>query len=319
MGLVFLVWGATPSLAETLTAELRPIVDEKAVFATVESIKEAPARARIGGTVTELGVVEGALVTGGERIAVIVDDKLALQLKALEAQIAALDSQVQLAQTELERARTLFAAGTIPKARLDQAQTAVDLAVGELRARTAERAVLAQQLNEGEVLAPTSGRVISVPASLGAVVLPGETVATVATENFILRLRLPERHARYIAEGDAVILGASDLGNNPARQGKIVKVYPLIDNGRVIADAQVEGLGDFFVGERVQVMISTTERQGIAVPQSFVSNRSGVDYVQIEGVGEVAVLRGRAFRSSDGTVMTEILTGVRNGDTLVKP
>ena len=37
------------------------------------------------------------------------------------------------------------------------------------------------------------------------------------------------------------------------RTGRIVKIYPEIDNGRVIADAEVDGLDDYFVGERVQV------------------------------------------------------------------
>src|SRR5271166_1605338 len=41
----------------------------------------------------------------------------------------------------------------------------------------AERAVIEQQLAEGDVLAPTSGRVLKVPVTPGTVVLPGEPVA----------------------------------------------------------------------------------------------------------------------------------------------
>ena len=318
-GLLALVCASAGQSADTYKAERIPVADLKSVFATVESVNEVPARARIGGTVTELPIDEGSLVKGGERIAMIVDDKLSLQLKAVEAQIAALNSQVQLSQTELERARKLFEAGTIPKSRLDQIQTNVELSVGGLRARTADRAVIAQQLSEGEVLAPTAGRVIRVPVTLGAVVLPGEAVATVAAENFILRLRLPERHARFVAEGDVVVLGGGELTGSRATKGKISKVYPLIESGRVIADAQVEGLGDFFVGERLRVLVTTAERQIVAVPRSYVSNRFGVDYVQVEGVGEVAVQRGREFEAGDGGTLVEILSGVREGDLLVRP
>ena len=76
--------------AETLTVEQRSVADEKAVFATVESISVVPARGRIGGTVVQLGVREGDRVTRGQAIASIGDEKLGLQMKALDAQIEAL-------------------------------------------------------------------------------------------------------------------------------------------------------------------------------------------------------------------------------------
>src|SRR5690242_9740381 len=48
--------------AETLTVVQQPVADEKAVFATVESISVVPARGRIGGTVVQLNVREGDAV-----------------------------------------------------------------------------------------------------------------------------------------------------------------------------------------------------------------------------------------------------------------
>ena len=191
------------------------ISDSKAVFATVESVNQVPARARIGGTLTSLTVDEGSAVSRDQIVAQVVDEKLALQIKALGAQIKALESQLALVTAEHARAETLFRSGTISKVRLDQAQTAVDAATGELRARNAEREVINQQLTEGEVHAPTAGRVIGVPVTIGTVVLPGETIGVIATENFILRLRLPERHARHIKNGDPVALEGRQFA--PAR------------------------------------------------------------------------------------------------------
>jgi hypothetical protein len=57
--------------AETLTVAQRPVADEKAVFATVESISVVPARGRIGGTVVQLKVREGDQVTAGQAITTI--------------------------------------------------------------------------------------------------------------------------------------------------------------------------------------------------------------------------------------------------------
>jgi hypothetical protein len=133
-------------------------------------------------------------------------------------------------------------------------------------ARVAERSVIQQQLTEGNVLAPTSGRVLKVPLRAGTVVLPGEPVAQIAEQNFVLRLRVPERHAGFLKAGDPVHIDAAELGESDARFGSIKLVYPQIEDGRVVADANVEGLGDYFVGRRVRVWVSAGKRTAIVIP-----------------------------------------------------
>ena len=140
--------------AELFTVTATQVADEKAVFATVESTSVVPARTRIGGTVAELAVKEGDSVRGGQVVAKIGDEKIALQMKSLDAQIAGLDAQLAQAQTDLSRAEDLFSRGTIPRARLDEARTAMNVASNAHRARTAERAVIAQQLAEGPCSPP---------------------------------------------------------------------------------------------------------------------------------------------------------------------
>ena len=53
------------------------------------------------------------------------------------------------------------------------------------------------------------------------------------------------------------------------------------EDGRMVADAAVEGLGDYFVGERIRVWISGGERSAFVIPASFVVTRFGVDYVRV--------------------------------------
>ena len=190
--------------AESFTVEPKAIADEKAVFATVESTNVVPARARIGGTVVALAVKHGDAVRQGEVVATVGDEKLALQLKSLDAQIAGLEAQFSQTQADLARTQDLFTRGTVPRTRLDEAQTAFNVASNALKARTAERSVLQQQVTEGNVLAPTSGRVLKVPVTTGTVILPGEPVANIAVQDFILRLRVPERHARFLKVGDTI-------------------------------------------------------------------------------------------------------------------
>ena len=201
----------------TFTVSLTGLTDEKAVFATVESPYVVPARARIDGTIATLSVRQGDAVKEGQVIAVVGDEKLLLKISSLDAQIAGLQSQLAEAQTELMRAEMLYRSQAGSKAAYDQARTAVDVASSALRARTAERAQAQQNLEEGQVLAPVAGRVLTVPFTQGTVVMNGNTIATIGEEPFRLRLRLPERHAVVLKAGDPIRLAAHQLGADPGQ------------------------------------------------------------------------------------------------------
>jgi RND family efflux transporter MFP subunit len=308
--------------ADTFTVAPQRVADEKAVFATVESANIVPARARIGGTVAELNVKDGDEVTTGQVVATVGDEKLVLQMKSLDAQIAGLEAQLAQADTNLKRAEDLFAKSTIPRTTLDQAQTAFNVATNAHRSKVAERSVVEQQLSEGKVLAPTAGRVLTVPVTTGTVILPGEPVATIAEKNFVLRLRVPERHALDLKAGDTIRVDSTELGANGAKFGTIALVYPQIQDGRVIADARVEGLGDYFVGERIRVWVSAGKRDSVIVPSSFIVTRFGIDYARVRKGNEVIdvpVQRGRFIPRPDMPDALEILSGLQAGDVLVQP
>ena len=308
--------------AETLTVVQRSIADEKAIFATVESISVVPARSRIGGTVAQLHVREGDAVTRGQAIAVVGDEKLVLQMKSLDAQIQALQAQADQAQIDFDRTEGLVDRGTLPRVKLDETRTALNVAQNGLRARTAERAVVQQQLNEGQVLAPQDGRVLKRLVAVGSVMLPGDPVVTIAQQDFKLRLRIPERHARFLKTGDRIRIEGAESGEEAAKWGVIDLVYPQIEEGRVIADAKVEGLGEYFVSDRLRVWIAGDTRPAFVIPSSYVTTRFGIDYVQLrqgDHTVSVPVQRGHDLPTPDLRNGLEILSGIRAGDQLVRP
>ena len=139
----------------TLVVAATTVPDQKAVFATVESRRIVPARARISGTVVELAVKEGDSVELEQVLAIVGDEKLSLQLKSLDAQIAGLEAQRAQAQSDLTRAEDLFSRGAIPRTRLDEVRTAFNVAENALRARTAERAVVQQNLPKAACWRPS--------------------------------------------------------------------------------------------------------------------------------------------------------------------
>ena len=304
---------AAPMAAGELVVQPIETVETNALFGSVESRFVVPARSRIGGTLTILDVTEGSEAKAGQVIARITDPKLESQLVAADARIASAKSQLENAETELARNEELLAKGATTTQRVDQVRTTVEVVRNAVAEAQAARQVTATLIEDGNVLAPADGRVLSVPVRLGAVVMPGEPVATITGGGVFLRLAIPERHAMGLTVGAVVDVDGG--------AGAIEKVYPQIEQGRVIVDVAVDGLSDAFIGQRVLVRVPVAARQVLAVPDAAIEQRAGLDLVTIktaDGSVQVTVIPGAEVAGPDGP-LREILTGLRAGDTVITP
>jgi len=310
-------WAPGGAPAAEVEVRMTQIDDLKAVIATVEPVHLLPLRARIGGTVASLKIREGDRVTAGQEVATVADQKLGIQSQALDERVRSLQAQRDKAQADFERARDLLSRGVTTRVIFDQSKTALDVAERNLGAMRNDRGVVVQQRAEGAVLASANGRVLTVPASVGRVVMPGETIATVAEDQYILRLQLPERHARFMRAGDGVQIAGRGLDASAGDKrvlGRVRIVYPEIQGGRVVADVEVENLGDYFVGERTRVYVPTGKRDTMFVPRTAVYRRAGVDFIRLAKGGEIVVQIGET-RGDD----IEILSGLVDGDVVTTP
>jgi RND family efflux transporter MFP subunit len=233
----------------------------------------------------------------------------------VDARLAALRSQLETARADLTRGEQLLERGVIASQRVEQLQTAVTVLQGQISSLEAERLVVERQIEEGEVLAPEAGIVLSVPVSRGSVVTPGEALAVVGGGGVFLRLAVPERHAADLAEGDPIEIGSGGA----FLTGRLAKLYPQIEGGRVQADVEVDGLDRSFVGRRVPVRLPVGERSAILVPDAALTRAGGLDFVTVEtaaGAIERAVVPGGTV-DRDGAPWREILTGLSAGDIVV--
>ena len=177
----------------------------------------------------------------------------------------------------------------------------------QLAAAKAKRAVLSQQAAEGDTVAPGDGRVLAVPVTLGSVVLPGETVATIAGGGYFLRLSLPERHAAEIAEGGTVLVGERVLSpmRRPAapirpRRARASWSRSIPRSGRP-RPRRCRGRGPRRLFRRRAHAGLGPGRPAhvLAVPPAAVTTRHGVDYVRLaastEAPVDVAVILGETF------------------------
>lgn len=303
--------------ADTLTLDPLAVPEWKAVYGRVEARDLVPARARIGGTVIELLVTEGDMVEAGQRIAMVQDDKLAFQIAAIDAQLAVLVAQLSRAEAELSRGHSLVERGVGTEQRLKQLQTDVEVTRNQIVATQAQRSVVVQQGEEGAVLAPVAGRVLAVPVTRGAVIMAGEAAATIGGGGFFLRLAIPERHADALKEDAEIRISASGTETT----GRLVKLYPQIQNGRVVADVEFGQLDTAFVDARVLVEVPIGSREALFVPRAALTTRSGLDFVRVRQDGrevERVVATGEVVRR-DGVSFVEILTGLVAGETIVVP
>ena len=293
--------------------------DEKPVFATVESLNIIPARIRTGGTVVAVSVCEGDMVKAGQAIALTADRRLAQQINALDAQIDSMKAQAAQAQAELERNRPLFDNGVVSHTQMDALRTAATVAASGLKARIAERAALGEQIAQGEVVSPAAGRVLTVPTAVGAVMMPGEVVATIARQDMIVRIQVPERNAASLHQGQNIRIDGDGMPN----QGTVGLIYPHVVQGLVQADIKVSNTGGYFVGQRLRAWIPGEKRQATVVPTSYLIQRFGMDYARLHQPDgqdlDVSVQRGGPVPMGNGSEGIEILSGLQSGDMLVQP
>ncbi len=307
------------SFASAAELELKPttITEMKAVYGTVQARNSILARARTPGTLIDLAVTEGDVVKAGDIIARIKDDRLDFQVKAVDAELSGLKASLENASAELLRAQQLLKSGAGTSQQVDQLQTQVNVTENQIRSGEANRSVLLEQATQGAVLAPSSGTVLSVPVTRSAVVMAGETVATIGGGGFFLRLAIPERHAASLKQGAEIRISS----DGRTLKGMLAKIYPEIAGGRVTADVTVPNLDIRFVGGRLLVDLSVGERKALLVPAAAVSTRAGLDFVSVregEATVERAVITGQHM-PLDGADGIEILTGLAEGDRVVSP
>lgn len=303
------------SLAEEVPLAPVTVTEWKAVYGRIEARSRIPARARLGGTLVSLSISEGDLVDAGQVLAEVVDAKIDFQLAAIDAQLQALSAQLDNAKAELARGEDLLARGVTTAQRLDALRTQVDVFTGQIAAVAADRKVVEQQALEGAVLAPIAGRVLAVPVAAGAVVQPGEAVAMIGGGGIFLRIAVPERHAADLQQGATIEI---ETAAGPA-QGSLARIFPLIENGRVIADVDVPDLPDSFIDARVLVRLPIDSRTALMVPEAAVVTRTGLDFVEVAGP-EGPILRTVVLgqrQTLDGAPMIEVLSGLVAGDRVV--
>lgn len=133
----------------------------------LEAIQSVELRTRVGGTITEVLVADGAEVKAGDVLFRIDDEPLKAALAKAEADAAGTTARLNQAKQQLDRARKLVADKIVSQQAFDDAESALATTTAEQAAATAAVVNAKLDLSHATITAPIDGRISKVLATAG--------------------------------------------------------------------------------------------------------------------------------------------------------
>ena len=314
--------GPPPAMhVQVRIAELQKIPDTTEYLSILKSRHTAAIKPQVEGQVTKIFVKSGDQVRPGTALLQIDPLKQEATVGSQEAARAAQEANARYAKTQLERQQKLYAAGVVPKADLENAQTAYEAALAQLHALEHQVRQEQVQLHYYTVQAPMEGTVGDIPVREGDRVSVSTLLTTVnepgALEAYIY---VPADRARGLRIGASVRL--MDSAGNVIAATQITFVSPEVDLGTqtVLAKAVVEKpQGKLRVDQQVRAQVIWSTHSGTVIPVLSVTRINGQFFAFVathEGKGTVA--RQKLLKVGD-TIGNNyvVLDGLKAGDHVI--
>jgi RND family efflux transporter MFP subunit len=191
---------------------------------------EAQVAAKAGGIIERVFVKEGDKVRRGMTLFRQDTSDGNLRVQQAQAALAAAQVQAKTAETELNRAKSMFDQKAATGMQMDQAQAAADGArVGVQQAEVA-LSMARKMLADSTMRSPIDGVVTAKLKSEGemATMMPPTIVLVVQDQSVLeLRFRLPERSLTELKIGEPVTAKFEAMG--VTKQAKVTRITPLVD------------------------------------------------------------------------------------------
>ncbi len=325
--------GRGPMTVELAKASKTSLAEEITVVGNLIGDATVSVVPRAAGRLQDLSVRLGDRVSRGQRIAKIEDFEIVEQVKQAEAAaevslatIRQREADLQLAETNVERSRSLFERQLLPKQTLDDNEARYQAALAQLDLARAQNTQSKARLDELRInlantviTSPVNGFVAKRNVDPGAFVSQQTPVADVVD---ITRVRL----VANVVEKD---LKELTTGNNARVQvdafpgetfaGRIARVSPVLDPATRTAPIEIEIPNPEYrlkPGMYARVGITTrTKKEALVLPATAVvdlGGRRGVFQLQ----NETAVFKTVQVGTEQGSVV-EILAGLAEGDEVI--
>lgn len=270
-----------PATLVQIAAVQSASIDEASTYvATVQSLSSTSIKPEVSGEVTKILVRSGDRVARGTPLVEIDPSRQQASVTSQDAARAAQDAATVFAKQQLDRAKTLFAAGASSQQDLDQAQANYDAAIAQL---TSLKARLQQErvtLKYYEVDAPGAGTVGDVPIRVGMHVT-SDTVLTTIDLNQALEVYVPVPLERsrdlklglplQILDGEGTLLASA----------QVTFISPRVDDQTqsILVKARLAGDGQLRSSQLVRARIVWRKVEALAIPVLSVVRINGQPFV----------------------------------------
>jgi RND family efflux transporter MFP subunit len=280
---------------------------------TAEPITQATLSTKLMGTVIEVYVREGDVVTRGQPLLRIDARDLTAKSVQVDAGIAEAEAMLREANATAARIRALYAQDAAPKAQLDAVETGVARAEAAVRAVHAGAAELSAMRDYSIIRAPSAGTITRRMVDPGAFAAPGAPLITVQNAG-ALRIRAhasPDvvrgitRGTQLVATIEGIRTTARVEGVVPAGAGNMYVVNAVVRNDE----------RRFMPGSAATLSLPLQTRTAVTVPASAIVREGDLTGIYVKS-GERFSLRWVRLGESSGQAV-EILAGATAGDQVL--
>lgn len=255
----------------------QPIGDASEYVATIKSRHSATIMSDVEGWIFDIRVHSGQLVHKGDTLMEIDPRMQQAAVSNYDSQKRSKEAALAWAKSQYDRTKALAASGVMSQQDLQQAQSAYDGALADVRALDAQIDQSKVQLKYYSVFAPTDGIVGDVPVHVGDRVT-NTTVLTTIDERSGLEvyIPIPSEHARDVKIGTPVEV--VDATGKVLLHTSVYFVSPQIDTGTqsVLVKAPADQAADVLRAmQLVRARIVWSTHSGITIPVIAVTRVSG--------------------------------------------
>jgi len=301
--------------------QAQKISDSSEYLTILKSRHSAAINPQVEGQITKIFVKSGDRVKAGTPLLQIDPLKQQATLGSQVASHAAQEANLRYAQTQLERERKLFEAGVVSKQEFDNAQTAHDAAVAQLRSLGEQVNQQQVELHYYRVAAPMAGIIGDIPVREGDRVAVTTLLTTVDEPGTLeAYIYVPAERGKDLRVGLPVHL--LDESGKPVSDARVTFVSPEVDNDTqtILAKASIENpKRQLRVSQQMRAQVVWSNHQGPVVPVLSVTRINGRFFVFVavkESAGTFARQKGLTIGDTVGNDYV-VLDGLKPGDHLI--
>jgi RND family efflux transporter MFP subunit len=259
------------------TVQDHPIGDASEYVATIKSRHSATIMSDVEGWIFDIHVHSGQFVHKGDTLMEIDPRRQQAAVSNMDSQKASKEAALAWAKAQYERTKALAASGVMSKQDLEQAESAYNGALADVKALDAQIDSGKVQLRYYSVFAPTDGIVGDVPVHVGDRVT-NTTVLTTLDERSGLEvyIPIPSEHAHDVKPGMPVEV--VDAAGKVLLETNVYFISPQIDTGTqsVLVKAPADKAADVLRAmQLVRARIVWSTHSGITIPVIAVNRISG--------------------------------------------